>query len=361
MLDSDTPANSHPNVGSLKTRFRLGRIHWLPVALLAAAWPWYLRAGSLGKAWEVDLRTALQSEHLGPHQSFKVNELLFSPDGQQIAVLLAGRAALLRVQNPYTVVGQFQSGLYDSFGWSPDGQIIHSGRHVVRLAGLNGCELPEFALWPTFMSNGGLIALFLDSVPLLPNGQIDHRYPDAAHLRFYDADCRELDDWKVPASWLIMNATPERGLLLVSNRGSSTELIVNPYAKEVLHGASGLNAPRGRFAESGRAICGGNICWDVDTGKKIGEAGGSGAASGVAARSSRVVLEDPHAGRRWVWDFRSGKEVVSWRLKFLTYSISIDLDGFNRDRRPIPCTISPDGEYIVEGGDGKIWLYEIQP
>lgn len=53
--------------------------------------------------------------------------------------------------------------------------------------------------------------------------------------------------------------------------------------------------------------------------------------------------------------------MVSWPLKSLTYGISIDLDGFNRDRRSIPCAISPDGEYIVEGGDGKIWLYRIQP
>ena len=78
-------------------------------------------------------------------------------------------------------------------------------------------------------------------------------------------------------------------------------------------------------------------------------------------KSGEGNLEDRQAARRRVWDFRSGKEVVSWQLESMTYSISIDFDGFNRDRRPVPCAISPDGEYIAEGGNGRIWLYKIQP
>lgn len=145
-------------------------------------------------------------------------------------------------------------------------------------------------------------------------------------------------------------------------------MLVNPFAKKVLHAV-----PCCRFADRGNAVCGRNICWDVDTGEKIGEAPVSGATSGVAIRSSRVVLDDSRgnsipfwsavaemAAKRRVWDFRSNKEVVSWPLKFLTYWTSFDLDGFNRDRRPIPCAISADGKYIVEGGDGRIWLYRIQ-
>lgn len=122
-------------------------------------------------------------------------------------------------------------------------------------------------------------------------------------------------------------------------------------------------------------MCGGKICWDVDTAKQIGQATVSGSVSsgsGVSSRSSRVVLDDPHgtgipfastftemAARRRVWDFGTNEEVASWRLRFITYSTTLDGDGFNRDRRPIPCAISPDGEYIVEGDDGKIWLYKI--
>lgn len=67
----------------------------------------------------------------------------------------------------------------------------------------------------------------------------------------------------------------------------------------------------------------------------------------AAAGSVRLL-----AGRR-VWDFKTNREVVSWQLRFITYSTTLDGDGFNRDRKPIPCAISPDGEYVVEGGDGK--------
>lgn len=338
----------------LTRMLRLRICHWLSLALFAAAYPRYLQAGGLEKGWEVDLKKALQSEHLGRGQSFKVQGLSFSSDGQEVAVLLEGNAAVLRVYDPLTAIRRFQSGFYDSFGWSPDSQVIHSGGHVVHLADGKSCDLPQFALFPTFMGDRGLLAIFLESPSVLPNGKIDFSPPRAAHLRFYDADCKEQDSWEIPARWLIMGASPDRGLLLVSE--VDQHLIVDPFAKKVLH-----TAPGGRFADSGSAICAGRGCWDVDTGRRIGAARVSGEIGDVSTRSSRVVLEDQHAGRRSVWDFRSNQELVSWQLKFLTYSFSIDLDGFSRDRRPTPCAISPDGESILEGGDGKVWLYRIQP
>ena len=120
----------------------------------------------------------------------------------------------------------------------------------------------------------------------------------------------------------------------------------------------------------------GNTCWDVDTAGKIARSLVPGSVSsqyGVAAQSSRIVLDDGHesviplasavteiAARRRIWDFRSNREIVSWQLKFLTYW-NFDLDGLDRQSIPIPCAISPDGEYVVEGGDGKVRLYKIQP
>jgi hypothetical protein len=339
---------------------RLWHIRWLPIALLTAAWPQYLQSGSLEKVWEVDLKKALQGEHLDPPRSFKVNKVLFSPNAQQIAVLMAGGTVLFRMQDSQAVPGPIQKDPWDFFTWSPDGLTIESAGRVVHLSDRKACELPPNAIFPKFIGNGSLIALFLDPNPLLPDGKVDISPPHTAHLRYYDPDCHEQDSWEVPPKWLIMDASPDRGLLVVSEATSSAWLIVDATAKKVLRRVSGSDAPRGLFADGGNAICNGNICWDVDTGKKIGEAPVLGAGIGVAARSSRVVLDDRRAARRRVWDFRSGKEVVSWPLKSLTYSISIDLDGFNRDRRSIPCAISPDGEYIVEGGDGKIWLYKIQ-
>jgi hypothetical protein len=73
-----------------------------------------------------------------------------------------------------------------------------------------------------------------------------------------------------------------------------------------------------------------------------------------------------HSGslrKRVVWDFHSGREIVRWQPKEQKVFIR-QLAGV---RPAIPRTqpyrfdISPDGEYIVEGGAGTISLYKIQP
>jgi hypothetical protein len=371
-------AKVHQKVTLLEIVLRLRRIHCLPLVLLMAASPGNVHAGSLAKVWEVDLKKVLQAEHLSHDQSFKVKSLSFSPDAQQIVVLLEGMAILFRVQDPKTVFGTFPSSGNDSFGWSLDSSVIHSGGHVVHLADQKACDLPPNPIAPKFLGKGSLVAFYIDPQPT-PYGLIDFRHPGPAHLKLYDADCNEQDSWEVSSGWFIHDASPDRGLLSVWEMIPALpyghmELIVSPFTKKVVRSRSVAYGPTGSFAEKGSTLCGGNLCWDVDTARQIGQAPVSGGARAVATRASRVVLDDSHysgipfsstfteiAARRRVWDFRTNKEVVSWQLKFITYWTSLDLDGFNRDRRPIPCAISPEGDYIAEGGDGKIFLYRIQP
>jgi hypothetical protein len=181
-----------------KIMIRLWRTRWLPIALLAAGCPQYLQAGSMEKVWEVDLKKALQGERLDPPRSFKVNKVLFSPNAQQIAVLMAGSTVLFRVQDSQAVAGLIQKDPWNSFIWSPDGQTIESARRVVHLLDRKACELPPHAIAPTFIGNGSLIAMFLDPNPLLPDGKVDISPPHTAHLRYYDANCHEQDSWEVP-------------------------------------------------------------------------------------------------------------------------------------------------------------------
>jgi len=325
-----------------------------------------LLAGNTEKVWELDLKKAI-----GSGQSYKVVDLAFSPDAQQVAVRLIDKTVVFRAQDPKTVLGQFQSvSNHDSFGWSPDSQMIYSGSHVVHLADGKACDLPRPALVPGFISESALIALVFDG-----------QHPKGI-LKFFDVNCQEQDSWEIPKGWFINDVAPDRGLLSAWEITplfpyGHKELIVSPLTKKVLRSRIVESGPGGWFADGSRALCGGRICWDVDTAKQIGQAPVSGllsSPSGVAARSSRVVLDDRHesaipfasaltemGARRRVWDFRTNKEVASWQLRFITYSTTLDGDGFSRDRKPIPCAISPDGDYVVEGGDGKIWLYRIQP
>ena len=74
------------------------------LALIACLSVACLSAASLDKVWQVDLRTALGTEKLGPRLSLKVTGLQFSPDGQQIAVLVRGNSLFFHIQDPKVLV-----------------------------------------------------------------------------------------------------------------------------------------------------------------------------------------------------------------------------------------------------------------
>jgi hypothetical protein len=207
---------------------RLGRAHRLSIAFLMVSLT-CLQAGSLKKAWEVDLKKALQDEHLDSNESFKVRQVLFSPDGQQIAVMLQNSAILLRAQDPKALLGRFRVGLNDAFGWSPDSQMIHAGNHVVRLGDGKACDLPQLTLFPHFIGKQSLVAM---------------SPPDYRTLRFFDSDCKENGSWDVRERWGIQDASAEQKLLSVSElAGSFRSLIVKPLTKQVLHSGPMQDAP----------------------------------------------------------------------------------------------------------------------
>jgi hypothetical protein len=275
-----------------------------------------------------------------------------------------GPSIVIQAQNPRAAVKQFEFSTLSHFGWSPDGQMIVSGIGVIHLADGKTCSLPEGTFNPVFISNDRLIAAF----------------PEQKGLRFYDSNCQKQEWWEVPEEWTILDVSADRGLLSVgagvlSLPISLEALIVDPFSRMVIHRAVGNGGFfGGKFADSGKAICQLKSCWDVDTLKKIGEAPTVNQARSpdTAAHASRVLIEDgaderiaPFFPREWVlkrkvvWDFLSGKELVSWHPKSLTYD-SCFLDA-TRLRKPYPSAISPDGNYIAEGGKGFVRLYRIEP
>ncbi len=61
--------------------------------------------------------------------------------------------------------------------------------------------------------------------------------------------------------------------------------------------------------------------------------------------------------KRVIWDFASGKELASWKSKAQEFCI---IEG-RPIKRDYCFDISPNGEYIVEGGAGVLSLYRIKP
>jgi hypothetical protein len=113
-------------------------------------------------------------------------------------------------------------------------------------------------------------------------------------------------------------------------------------------------------------------CWDVDTGKQVGEAPSvnAGEPIAVAAHATRAVASDyrhvtlPFTDdykevlkRRVIWDFRASKELASWHPEL--QPLDIGLEPIKKEWWAF--TISPDGQYIAEGGNGILRLYRIEP
>ena len=61
--------------------------------------------------------------------------------------------------------------------------------------------------------------------------------------------------------------------------------------------------------------------------------------------------------RRVVFDFMTGRELGAWRPEIQPYDVGIEPVR----KRLLPFTISPDGQYVAEGGNGIIRLYKIEP
>ena len=62
---------------------------------------------------------------------------------------------------------------------------------------------------------------------------------------------------------------------------------------------------------------------------------------------------------RYVWDFATGQELASWMPESETYA-----NVFTPTKQVTELfrfAISPDGQFVVEGGNGIVRLYKIEP
>ncbi len=355
------------------------------LVLVAAGWSCRGAGGMLSKVWEMDLRHVVGVAKGVPE--FPIYAMRFSPDGRRLAVIAdvygdgqkrKSRLVIIDTEHPQKAPREFEVdfGIRDgqlplNFGWSPSGEVVYAVGTAIHLDTDRVCRLPNQTV---FVS---------DNVAISTAPASSER---STSMVFYDGDCKEKSRWRVAESWLIEDVSQDRGVLSVMGQVSPGEwenLIVDPITRKVLRRWPGLGGGQWRFADSGKTVCQGGqslandfspaVCKDVDTGQEVARSTRNGDEPlSAAARSTRVALSDVGRRRipflseyetvfhgRYVWDFGTGKELVSWNPSVQTYPNMFKPK--EKVTEPFRFAISPDGLYIAEGGNGIVRFSRIEP
>ena len=367
-------------------------------------------AGSLRKIWDLDLPRASLAGSTGREQ-FPIFQLAFSPDGRKIAVIgdQIRKAGERGLHSLYVIPATDPQRSPVQLGttwdrrqpeWSPDSTVIKSAGAIIRVdTGEHICEVPEVS---RFVGSGLLIAGkreggegFGDDLAKWRTLREDR----PTRFTIYGADCKPVKEWAAPGQLYIADFSSYRKVALL-NTAHVGNRVIDPIDGKVIEQWDGKNSPDGLFADKGKAICGGYAsdefdiggrphsseyppkevirCWKVDSRQIIGESpsGHGGIPYSVAADSTRVVFSnyqyvrgvirdrDRHVFlKAVVWDFATNQEIASWTPEIQSYDLFL-LKVPNPPKHieePFVFAISPDGEYIAEGGNGKIRLYKIEP
>ena len=342
-------------------------------------------AASLIKLWELDL-SRWNKNPGGNAEKFPVRTLSFSPDGNRIALTgteikndngqLSGRLLVAQIGARVEDVESFEAIRGSDFAdWSPSGDAVVVNGLLVRLASRATCNVPDNS---RFISEDELI------------GQ--SRGPNrSSRFAIYDKNCRSSKTWETPEEWYITDVSIERHLLLMNKPLQENLLVDSEGGRVVRRWSMGKwplwDGPGGNFADAGAALCGSVgddfedvpkgrdlRCWKTDTGELIGYAPADRAAApvSVSRRSTRVVFSeygyirgvirdrDSHPYKdAAVWDYGTGERLASLIPDTQTW-YELGLHPPKKIVEASKFAISPDGQYVAEGGNGKLTVYKIQ-
>jgi hypothetical protein len=349
-----------------------------------------LAFGGMNKVWEMRLGDLVKepagSDAVRVHP---IAALAFSPDGNRLAVAIVHlrppgtgdhreltHILILDRANPEAPIRQFDLNVCpESLAWAPSGEAILLCGMVLRVADGGSCDaLPprwrsvDFAVWPSFT--------WIDSTHVLRADAI------------LDTNCAQTGTWVpsgkasvAPGRWRIADIAAVQGWALVWHMVGARP---NEFVEHgVADSKSGewISAPSFDNAHPDQAVlvpgvgawCG----WDgkspscrnvIDSNKiQLGRAIDGYRFTNPAASAPRAIAErwgnrgffcwecDLRLDRRAVWDFSTRTVISSWRPRTQTWN------SIHRVGEPDRCAISPDGQFIAEGGDGVVQLHRLTP
>lgn len=369
----------------MKRIYKFG-LRFVCTSLVLASCSVALGKGRLHKLWDFQVSGIINSDFKASSKEIAVFGIEFSPDGKEIVVVIGPSikkqiVLIVSAEDPKKNIKRLntQPDLYDversrmpkEITWLVPGNRIAIGHALYDIASQNSCVLPNDSNY-VFSVVG-------------PNRIV------GSSFHFFDWNCQNTGEIKpsiLDAGWELLDTSADRGLICVHQEivyklsliGSEVQIIDAENEKTLMRIPSIEYA---QFAENGKVLCGLNgkdwhikvRCWEVDTGKKISTSKEFRYCVLRTARyAQRMVISDygrtldyvswfwavGTKPKRTIWDYRTNKEIVSWKSKMQKY---ID-DRYNepfRPRRPYSFALSPDGNYLIEGGEGMLTMYKIVP
>lgn len=354
--------------------------------------------------WKIDLNKTVDGAAQQRVKGIPVYALRFSPDGQQVAAALTwylpggkivSNLIVMQTQHPNDNIRKFDiQGIANDYlstlpaiTWSPSADGITAGDTVIRLDEGRTCELTDNREHG-FIRADRIVASSFPTAPEKIAGGIGPTKFD-----IFDGNVHLRDSWELARGIKVADISADRGLFYARVTGfpRATEDLVIDYMAKATVRSSPFWGGNARFVNSGRTICSGRSadyplarppekrpvrCFDVDTGATIGEANNINGGEPIfgAANASRIIAHDlrpariPFTGgeygtilkRRVVWDFQTNTEIVSWVPPTQTFDFYLKTGPPKQIKEPFRVAISPDGEYIAEGGNGLVRMYRIQ-
>jgi WD40 repeat protein len=362
------------------------------VAVFLALIP--LAFGGMDKVWELRVGDRIKEPSGWPEDTnHPVTALAFSPDGKKLAVAIdyhfpttggGTHVMVVDLATPSDATHQFDVRSCGEFmEWSVNGGALLVCGEVLRLRDGTSCD----AAGPFRPSIALVNSVFwLDSSRVVRSSLV--RWSESvgyADMKILDANCNEVGAWTTNGKWGIVDTASSKGLALLSRTVGQRPNISQEHAVAVIASQEMASwrpisdTGKAVFASGADAVCSfdwrngnGRLgCWDFNSGKRLALSRGIGKYQIVEASTAapRAIAEhwaypsfftclglcQAELRLRAVYDFRSKMVLASWKPAVQHWRS----EGGREE--PERCAISPDGQFVAEGGDGVVRLYRLTP